>query len=128
MIHMMLMMVIMMFFNDHDIMIEIASQSDGPRVTPLPPEVVAVRADRTVRNMLLLLLLLLLCHAIVYVRAYDFQVVLSCRVDALPRATITWYPVVIIIMKKNHHQRHALPRATVAWYTFFSNHHTHYRI
>ena len=55
MIHMMLMMVIMMFFNDHDIMIEIASQSDGPRVTPLPPEVVAVRADRTVRNMLLLL-------------------------------------------------------------------------
>ena len=70
MIHMMLMMVIMMFFNDHDIMIEIASQSDGPRVTPLPPEVVAVRADRTVRNMLLLLLLLLLCHAIVYVRAH----------------------------------------------------------
>jgi len=37
----------------------------GPHVTGLPPEVVAVRADRTV--------------------------VLSCRVDALPRATVAWY-------------------------------------
>jgi len=37
----------------------------GPRVTGLPPEVVAIRADRTV--------------------------VLSCRVDALPRASVTWY-------------------------------------